>query len=228
MSNRGADDFELTPELLLRAYTVGVFPMAERRDAPTISWIDPKRRGILPLNRLHVPKSLRKTIRHGPFEIRCNSDFAQTIAECAKRTRGRKETWINGQIEKAINELHDMGYAHSVECWRGGQLVGGLYGVALRGVFFGESMFSRETDASKVALVHLAARLRIGRFRLLDTQFVTDHLKQFGAIEIATRDFLNLLEAALAVYCIFPAKIDEAAVDEELQRIYAGKPAVSG
>lgn len=220
MSNRGADDFELTPELLLRAYTVGVFPMAERRDAPTISWIDPKRRGILPLHDLHVPRSLKKTVRRHDFDVRCNGDFAQTVGECAKRTRGRKETWINGQIEKAVNELYEMGYAHSVECWRNGHLVGGLYGVALGGVFFGESMFSRETDASKVALIHLVARLRIGRFKLLDTQFVTDHLKKFGAVEVPARDFLKQLEAALAVYCLFPVGIDDATVMSEMETMF--------
>ncbi len=221
MSNRGdADDFELTPELMLRAYTVGVFPMAERRDAPTISWIDPKRRGILPLDDVHVPKSLRKTIRKGVFDVRCNWDFPGAVAECAKRTRGRQETWINDQIERAVNELYHMGYAHSVECWQDGKMVGGLYGVALGGVFFGESMFSRVTDASKVALIHLVARLRLGRFKLLDTQFVTDHLQRFGAVEVPARNFLHQLEAALAVYCLFPAEADGAATAAEMERMF--------
>lgn len=220
MSNRSSDDFELTPELLLRAYTVGVFPMAESRDAPSISWIDPKNRGILPIDTIHVSKSLKKTIRRNTFEIRCNHDFAAVLAECGRRTPERGETWINPQIEQAVNALHDMGYAHSVESWFDGELVGGLYGVALGGVFFGESMFSRATDASKVALIHLVARLRIGRFKLLDTQFVTDHLKSFGAIEIPARDFLRKLEAALAVHCLFPADIDQETLDGEFAKMF--------
>ncbi|WNJ98337.1 leucyl/phenylalanyl-tRNA--protein transferase [Thalassospiraceae bacterium LMO-JJ14] len=223
MSNRSSDDFELTPELLLRAYTVGVFPMAESRTATTISWIDPRNRGILPLDHLHISKSLKKTIRKGGFEVRCNYDFAGIVAECGKRTPERGETWINPQIEQAVNELHRMGYAHSVESWIDGRLAGGLYGVALGGVFFGESMFSRVTDASKVALIHLCARLRIGRFKLLDTQFVTDHLQTFGAIEIPAREFLKKLEAALAVHCLFPANIDSETLNEEFGRMFAGK-----
>lgn len=220
MSNRNSDDFELTPELLLRAYTVGVFPMAESRDATAISWIDPKNRGILPLNALHISKSLKKTIRRGVFEVRCNHDFATVLAECGKRTPERGETWINPQIEHAVNELHHMGYAHSVETWIDGRLAGGLYGVALGGVFFGESMFSRVTDASKVALIHLCARLRIGRFKLLDTQFVTDHLKNFGAVEIPAREFLKKLEAALAVHCLFPGDIDDETLNAEFARMF--------
>ncbi|MBO6520879.1 MAG: leucyl/phenylalanyl-tRNA--protein transferase [Rhodospirillales bacterium] len=221
MSNRSSDDFELTPELLLRAYTVGVFPMAESRNATTISWIDPRNRGVLPLDRLHISKSLRKTVRRGPFEVSCNRDFATVIAECGRRTPDRGETWINPQIEQAVNELHRMGYAHSVEARLDGKLVGGLYGVALGGVFFGESMFSRATDASKVALVHLCARLRLGRFKLLDTQFVTDHLEKFGAIEIPAREFLKKLEAALSVHCLFPADIDQETLGSEFERMFS-------
>lgn len=220
MSNRSSDDFELTPELLLRAYTVGVFPMAESRNATTISWIDPRNRGILPLDHLHISKSLRKTIRKGPFEVTCNRDFATVVRECGRRTPDRGETWINPQIEQAVNELHRMGYAHSVETRLEGEVVGGLYGVALGGVFFGESMFSRVTDASKVALVHLCARLRLGRFKLLDTQFVTDHLKKFGAVEIPAREFLKKLEAALSVHCLFPADIDAETLTAELERMF--------
>lgn len=221
MSNRSSDDFELTPELLLRAYTVGVFPMAESRTAETISWIDPRNRGILPLESIHIPKSLRKVVRKGAFEVCCNRDFAAVVAECGRRTPERGETWINSQIEQAVNELHRMGYAHSVETWLDGHLVGGLYGVALGGVFFGESMFSRVTDSSKVALVHLCARLRIGRFKLLDTQFVTEHLKNFGAIEIPAREFLKKLEAAMAVHCLFPAAIDDQTLHAELERMFS-------
>ncbi len=220
MSNRSSDDFELTPELLLRAYTVGVFPMAESRDAEAISWIDPRSRGILPLDTIHIPRSLKKTVRKGRFEIRCNSDFPSVIAACAQRTLGRRETWINAQIENAVIELHRMGYAHSVESWYDGELVGGLYGVALGGVFFGESMFSCATDASKVALAHLVARLRIGRFKLLDTQFVTEHLQTFGAIEMPAREFLKKLENALAVHCLFPADIDDETLNAELKLMF--------
>ena len=220
MSNRSSDDFELTPELLLRAYTVGVFPMAESRTATTISWIDPRNRGILPLDDLHISKSLKKTIRKGPFEVSCNRDFATVVRECGRRTPDRGETWINPQIEQAVNELHRMGYAHSVETRLDGALVGGLYGVALGDVFFGESMFSRVTDASKVALVDLCARLRIGRFKLLDTQFVTEHLKKFGAVEIPAREFLKKLEAALSVHCLFPADIDQDTLTGELERMF--------
>lgn len=221
MSNRSSDDFELTPELLLRAYTVGVFPMAESRDSNDISWIDPRSRGILPLDNIHIPRSLKKTVRKGLFEIRCNSDFSGVISECAKRTRGRRETWINPQIENAVIELHQMGYAHTVETWYDDELVGGLYGVALGGVFFGESMFSRVTDASKVALIHLVARLNIGRFKLLDTQFVTDHLQTFGAIEMPAREFLKKLETALAVHCLFPADIDDETLNVELEAMFS-------
>lgn len=221
MSNRSSDDFELTPELLLRAYTVGVFPMAESRNATTISWIDPRNRGILPLDHLHISKSLRKTIRKGPFEVTCNRDFATVVRECARRTPDRGETWINPQIEQAVNELHRMGYAHSVETRLEGEVVGGLYGVALGGVFFGESMYSRVTDASKVALVHLCARLRLGRFKLLDTQFVTDHLKKFGAVEIPAREFLKKLEAALSVHCLFPTDIDAETLNAEFERMFS-------
>jgi leucyl/phenylalanyl-tRNA---protein transferase len=220
MSNRSSDDFELTPELMLRAYTVGVFPMAESRDATSVSWIDPRNRGILPLDTLHISKSLKKTVRRQVFEVRCNHDFATIIGECGRRTPDRGETWINPQIEQAVIALHHMGYAHSVESWIDGEMVGGLYGVALGGVFFGESMFSRATDASKVALIHLVARLRIGRFKLLDTQFVTDHLKNFGAIEIPARDFLKRLEAALAVHCLFPAGIDDETLHAEFERMF--------
>lgn len=220
MSNRSSDDLELTPELLLRAYTVGVFPMAESRDSEDILWIDPRSRGILPLDNIHISRSLKKTVRKGLFEIRCNSDFSGVIVECAKRTRGRRETWINPQIENAVIELHRMGYAHCVETWYDGELVGGLYGVALGGVFFGESMFSRATDASKVALIHLAARLRLGRFKLLDTQFVTGHLQTFGAIEMPAREFLKKLENALAVHCLFPADIDDETLNTEFEAMF--------
>ncbi|MEE8277085.1 MAG: leucyl/phenylalanyl-tRNA--protein transferase [Alphaproteobacteria bacterium] len=187
----------LTPQLLLGAYASGIFPMAESRHDRDLFWIDPEVRGILPLKRFHIPRSLRKTLRRDLFEVRCDTAFAQVIRACAESTTSRPETWINPEIERLYSALHDMGFAHSVECWQGGRLLGGLYGVALGGAFFGESMFSRVRDASKVALCHLVARLRRGKYVLLDTQFVTDHLKLFGAIEIPRRHYRNRLTKAL-------------------------------
>ena len=175
---------ELTAELLLRAYSIGLFPMAESRDGEKLHWLDPERRGILPLDRFHLPKRLARTVLSNRFEVSVNRDFAATIAGCATPMEGRDDTWINQRIERLFTELHGLGHAHSIECRLDGELAGGLYGVAIGGAFFGESMFSFVTDASKVALVHLIARLRLGGFRLLDTQFVTDHLTRFGAREI--------------------------------------------
>ncbi len=220
MSNRDADDNELSPELLLRAYTIGVFPMAESRSAPTISWIDPRSRGILPLNGVHIPRSLKKKLRQQKFNIRCNTAFADVVEECARRTRGRNETWINNQIERAVNELHSMGFAFSIESWDDDGLAGGLYGIALGGVFFGESMFSRRTDASKVALMHLIARLRLGRFKMLDTQFITEHLTRFGAVEIPARDFQQKLDSALVAHGHLAQFTDDETVMEELERMF--------
>ena len=175
---------ELTADMMLRAYSIGLFPMAESREGDKLHWLDPERRGILPLDRFHLPKRLARTVLSDRFEVSVDRDFPATIAGCATLMDGRDDTWINPQIEILFTELHHMGFAHSVECWIDGALAGGLYGVALGGAFFGESMFSFVTDASKVALVHLVARLRLGRFRLLDTQFVTSHLTRFGAREI--------------------------------------------
>lgn len=187
----------LTPEVLLRAYSCGVFPMARSRQDPRLYWIDPQERGVLPLEGFHAPRSLLKTIRRGTFEVRVNSDFRGVLAGCAEPTPDRPETWINDEITFLFTQLHELGLAHSVETWHGGRLVGGLYGLALGGAFFGESMFSRATDASKVALVHLVARLRAGGFTLLDTQFVTDHLRRFGAVEIPKATYLERLAAAI-------------------------------
>ena len=207
---------KLSPEILVRAYAAGVFPMSESRDDPTIFWVDPQLRGIIPLDELHVSKSLKKTIRKNTFEVRCNTAFERVIEACAlprpDRSGGDGETWINDEIIRAYNEMHKMGLAHSVECWRGDKLVGGLYGVSLRGAFCGESMFSNETDASKVALVHLVARLRLGGYVLLDTQFLTDHLKRMGAVEISNREYLERLERALGVDAKFPTN----ATDDEI------------
>ncbi|WP_380875084.1 leucyl/phenylalanyl-tRNA--protein transferase [Sphingomonas sp. DBB INV C78] len=187
----------LDPDLLLRAYSVGVFPMADSRDAREIFWVEPKRRGILPLDGFRLSHSLAKTVRSERFTVTANKAFRQVVSMCAEPRPDRPDTWINPQIESAYGDLHARGHAHSVECWRGEALVGGLYGVTLGGAFFGESMFSRERDASKVALAWLVARLRVGRFGLLDCQFITDHLASLGAIEISRDDYVSLLDAAL-------------------------------
>ena len=182
----------LTAQLVLRAYCAGVFPMAQRRNGP-IAWYAPDPRAIFPLDSVHVPRSLRRTIASGVFDVRVNTDFAAVIRACAERD----ETWISDDIERVYTELHQYGYAHSVESWRDGELAGGLYGVAVGGAFFGESMFSRVTDASKVALVALVERLREREFVLLDTQWVTPHLARFGAIEIPRAAYERRLAAAL-------------------------------
>jgi leucyl/phenylalanyl-tRNA---protein transferase len=196
---------ELTPELLLRAYAAGLFPMAESAEDPDLFWIDPDPRGVLPLGGFHVSRRLRRTLRGGHYEIRVDSAFEAVMRGCAAATEQRPKTWINDEILRLYGALFETGFAHSVEAWQEGELVGGLYGVALRGAFFGESMFSRASDASKVALVHLVARLIKGGFRLLDTQFVTDHLRGFGAIEVPRGEYHRLLEAALAVDAHFLA-----------------------
>ncbi len=194
---------KLTPDLLLRAYGAGMFPMAEDAEDPSLYWVDPDHRGVIPLDGLHIPRRLKKTIRRGHFEVTADRDFAAVIQACAASTPERRTTWINETIVKIVGELHEMGYAHSIECWRDGKLAGGLYGIALKGAFFGESMFSRERDASKVALVHLVARLRAGGFTLLDTQFVTRHLTRLGAIEVSRRRYRQLLRTALGVEARF-------------------------
>ena len=184
-------------ETLLRAYRLGLFPMAESRRDPTIHWVDPERRGVLPLECFHLSRSLARTVRRGVYDIRVDGDFAGVVRACAAPRPGRENTWINPVIERLYGELFRLGHAHSVECLLGGAAVGGLYGVAIGGAFFGESMFSRARDASKVALAHLAARLAAGGFRLLDIQFLTGHLARFGAVEIARADYLRRLHRAL-------------------------------
>lgn len=192
------------PAELLDCYRRGVFPMADAHDDPRLFLVDPDLRGVLPLDRLHISKSLRKTVRQDIFEIRVNTSFTRVMQLCAEAAPDRPNTWINSPILNLYSALHRLGHAHSVEAWRDGQLVGGLYGVSLHGAFFGESMFSRETDASKVALVNLVARLRRGGFVLLDTQFVTAHLQTFGVEEIARDEFHVLLRKALQVEAVFP------------------------
>ena len=187
----------ITPEILLRAYSIGLFPMAEAADDPEIFWVDPEMRGILPLDAFHVSKSLQKTVRKKTFDIRFDTDFEGVIALCAQPADDRPSTWINETIRKLYRELHHMGHAHSVEAYDGDELVGGLYGVSLGAAFFGESMFSRRTDASKICLVHLVERMKAKGFELLDTQFTTEHLKTFGAIDVPKDDYLKLLHAAV-------------------------------
>ena len=194
---------ELKPELLLQAYAVGVFPMAETRDESRLFFVDPDHRGILPLDDFHIPRRLARTLRQGKFTIRYNHDFASVLQLCAEAAPDRPNTWINLEIERLYNVLHERGQCHSVECWHEGKLVGGLYGVALGGAFFGESMFSRARDASKIALCHLVARLRAGGFVLLDTQFITDHLAQFGTIEVARPVYKQQLQAAISTAATF-------------------------
>ncbi|WP_327212312.1 leucyl/phenylalanyl-tRNA--protein transferase [Rhizobium beringeri] len=187
----------ITPEILLRAYSIGLFPMAESADDPEIFWVEPELRGVLPLDHFHVSKSLAKTVRKKSFEIRFDHAFDQVIAACAEETSGRPSTWINRTIRSLYSTLFDMGHAHTVEAWEGDELVGGLYGVSLGSAFFGESMFSRRTDASKICLVHLVDRLRERGFTLLDTQFTTEHLKTFGAIDVPKADYTEMLSAAM-------------------------------
>ncbi|MCF4164760.1 leucyl/phenylalanyl-tRNA--protein transferase [Zavarzinia compransoris] len=189
---------ELTPALLLRAYAAGIFPMADHVGDEDLFWVDPDWRGILPLDQFHVPKSLAKVVRRDRFQVTVDRDFETVIAGCAASAPGRRSTWISHRIRGLYADLFRLGHAHSIETRLDGRLVGGLYGVRLGAAFFGESMFSRETDASKVALVHLVARLRAGGFRLLDTQFVTGHLMRFGALEIPRENYRRLLDAALA------------------------------
>ena len=187
----------LSPEVLLQAYAMGVFPMGESRYDARLHWIDPETRGVLPLDALHVSRTLARTVRRDVFEVRLDSAFDAVIRACAAPGPGRWSTWINDEILALYGEVHRMGRAHSVECWREDTLVGGLYGISLGAAFFGESMFSLEAEASKVALVHLVARLRAGGFRLLDVQFVTPHLARLGAVEVARADYHRGLARAL-------------------------------
>ncbi|WP_230533231.1 leucyl/phenylalanyl-tRNA--protein transferase [Microvirga roseola] len=196
--NRSSDyTIDITPEILLKAYAAGIFPMAEDADDPSLFWVEPRERGIIPLDRFHIPKRLARTIRADLFEIHVDRDFDAVIAGCAAPGFDREKTWISRRIRELYGELFDAGYCHTVEVYREGRLVGGLYGVRLKGAFFGESMFHTERDASKIALVHLVARLRRGGFSLLDTQFVTPHLAQFGAIEVSRRSYKQMLRAAM-------------------------------
>lgn len=211
---------EITPEIVLRAYRAGLFPMAESRDGHRLYWLDPEMRGILPLDCFHLSKRLMRTVLSGPYEVTSNQAFPAVIQGCAAPAPGREDTWINGDIEALFLELHRRGHAHSVEAWADGELVGGLYGVSVGGVFFGESMFSRARDASKVALVHLVVRLRLGGYGLLDTQFVTGHLSQFGTIEIPRESYKTLLAVAVGMHGSWLPAPDPAVLQAEVRALH--------
>ena len=208
MANRESAFIEITPEVLLKAYACGIFPMAESADDPALYWIEPERRGVIPLDRFHVPDRLARTVRSDRFTVAVDRDFDAVIDGCSQPVPGRSRTWINARIHNLYRKLYERGDCHTVEVYDGDALVGGLYGVSLGCAFFGESMFHRARDASKVALVHLVARLIAGGFELLDTQYVTEHLRSFGAIEIPRRRYTTLLDRAIkgdADFCKLPA-----------------------
>jgi leucyl/phenylalanyl-tRNA---protein transferase len=213
---------DITPELTLRAYRAGLFPMAESRRGDRLYWLDPERRGVIPLDGgFHLPRRLHRTVVSGPFSVTSDADFPAVIAGCAAPAPGREDTWINPEIEFLFLSLHRQGHAHSVEVWQDGLLVGGLYGVVLGAAFFGESMFSRARDASKVALVHLVARLRLGGFTLLDAQFLTEHLAQFGAREIPRADYKRRLASAVSARADWVAAPAPEALEAELRALRA-------
>ncbi len=218
MSRRALD---VTPELMLRAYRTGLFPMAETRDGDRLYWLDPERRGVLPLDGFHLPRRLRRTVLAGPYTVTVDEDFAGVLAGCAAAAPGREDTWINADIERLFLALFAEGHAHSVETRRGGRLVGGLYGIGLGAAFYGESMFSIERDASKVALVQLVARLRLGGFRLLDTQFVTSHLAQFGATELPRAVYKQRLAEALAAEAVWQPAPEPSLLAAEIRALSA-------
>jgi leucyl/phenylalanyl-tRNA--protein transferase len=197
MVGRRSRNNGITVDILLRAYSAGLFPMADSADDPELFWVEPEIRGIIPLASFHISKSLAKAMRRKPFEIRFNTAFEAVMAGCAAEAPDRPSTWINATIRRLYTELRQIGHAHSVEAWEGEELVGGLYGVSLGGAFFGESMFSRRTNASKICLVHLVERLRASGFVLLDTQFTTEHLKTFGAIDVPKQQYAKMLDQAV-------------------------------
>jgi len=218
MSRRMID---VTPDLLLRAYRAGLFPMAETRHGSRLYWLDPELRGVLPLDGFHLSKRLLRTTLSHQYEVTSDTAFAAVVANCAAAAPGRQDTWINADIERLFGALHRLGHAHSIESRLDGVLVGGLYGVSVGGVFFGESMFSTARDASKVALVHLVARMRMGGYTLLDTQFVTSHLAQFGADEIPREDYKAKLAAAVDVPARWLPTPDPAVLEAEIRMLYA-------
>ncbi|GAN60008.1 leucyl/phenylalanyl-tRNA--protein transferase [Acetobacter cibinongensis] len=212
----------VTPEILLGAYAAGLFPMAASAEDPELQWYDPDPRGILPLEGFHLPKRLQRTVLSDRFEVTTDQDFPGVMKGCATPAPGREDTWINQEIFRLFCALNQMGYAHSVECRQNGALVGGLYGVALGGAFFGESMFSRATDASKVALVHLVARLRLQGFLVLDTQFGTDHLSRFGGVEIPADDYKATLERAVQMLPCWRNTVPDDMLRAEIKAMRSG------
>ena len=228
MSSRDSATSEITPEVLLRAYACGIFPMAESADDPTLFWVEPELRGVIPLAGFRVSSRLARTVRSNLFRVTVDTAFNQVIDGCAAPQPGREDTWINRRIRELYAALYRIGHCHSVEVWKDSDLVGGLYGVTLGSAFFGESMFHRATDASKVALVHLVARLIAGGFTLLDTQFVTDHLRSFGAVEVPRRRYRVMLDQAVAQNADFMALPTNPAPDgARVMEIIAGRPATS-
>jgi leucyl/phenylalanyl-tRNA--protein transferase len=205
MAGKESANAEITPEVLLKAYACGIFPMAEHADDPSLYWVEPEMRGIIPLDGFHVSDRMARTVRSDRFRVITNHDFDAVLDGCAAPAPGRSNTWINDRIRRLYRGLYNIGHCHSVEAYDEDKLVGGLYGVSLGSAFFGESMFHRQRDASKVALVHLVARLKAGGFRLLDTQFVTDHLRTFGAIEVSRRIYQKILAEALSQEADFAA-----------------------
>ena len=197
MSGTSSVDSQITPQILLKAYSVGLFPMAESADDPTIYWVEPEMRGVMPIEDFHTPRSLKKVLNKRIYDVTFNEAFNTVVKNCAASAMGREQTWINETIRLLYSELHDLGHAHSVEVWEDDQLVGGLYGVSLGRAFFGESMFSRRSNASKVALFHLVERLKERGFVLLDTQFNTEHLTQFGTKDVPRDDYEKMLQVAL-------------------------------
>ena len=219
MASRDDILLDITPQVLLKAYAVGIFPMAETADDPGLYWIEPEVRGVIPVAAFHLPRRLARTVAADRFEVRIDNDFAAVIDGCSGAGIDRPKTWINARIRKLYGELFDIGACHTVEVWHDGKLVGGLYGVVLGAAFFGESMFSRRRDASKVALVHLVARLKAGGFTLLDTQFTTTHLKQFGAIDVDRRVYQEMLDEAIAAKADFYRLPGGATSDVILQSV---------
>ncbi|MCM2451466.1 leucyl/phenylalanyl-tRNA--protein transferase [Agrobacterium vitis] len=199
MGRRSSKDRSITPDILLRAYSIGLFPMAESSDDPELFWVEPDLRGIIPLDSFHYSKSLAKILRQKPFDIRFDTAFSAVLDKCAEPAPDRPSTWINQTIRDLYTALFQMGHAHSVEAFEGDELVGGLYGVSLGAAFFGESMFSRRSNASKICLVHLVERLRAQGFVLLDTQFTTEHMKTFGAIDVPKDEYAKMLEEAVTM-----------------------------
>jgi len=227
MSARDNTSPEITPELLLRAYSCGAFPMADSADDPSLFWVEPESRGVIPLRGFHVSSRLARTVRSDRFSVTVNRAFAQVIDGCAAPDQGRESTWISGRIRKLYIGLHEIGHGQSVEAWDGDKLVGGLYGVSLGRAFFGESMFHLVRDASKVALVHLVARLLVGGFVLLDTQFVTDHLRGFGGVEVPRRRYRTMLDDALSGHADFARlATDQPVSGAEALAIVASRRAV--